>query len=215
MLARTSLSSGLEVSVNVGTPNNSQHFVRRYASQYPVYLFAGWECWRMRAWRLSAPLLVQHAAGAMSILCTLDSSCLICETSMITLARPRVDFKEVRPPKVPPAGRLGRHLRGQRRPSSATGIDQGNNPSKQPYPRRQSCRYLHSRHGLWPASSRHFANVALSASSSRLAPTPPQPARCSTLRCRLATLCPRRVSGRVRLLSRTVRKPLQLHPFFR
>lgn len=76
----------------------------------------------MRVWRLSAPLLALHVAGAMKTLCRPDSSCRMYVRSLSTLRGPMLDFTEVRPPKVPPDGRLGRHLRGQRRPS-ATGID--------------------------------------------------------------------------------------------
>ena len=109
--------------------------------------------------------------------------------------------------------RLARHSRGEVKPAAAaaSGIalvmsllhSRLGTYSLSP----PACRSLHNRRGLWPASNKLSANAAPSASSSRLAPTLPPRHRCSTLRCRLATQHPPRVSVPVRLLSRTVSVP--------
>jgi len=177
-----------------------------------IYLSSELARWRMRVWRLSAALCGQRAAGAEnnvyrpSSLWRLYIQWNVLFRGISTIGYSRIN---VLTPKVPPLSlALGKALPRRSQASSSEWYRQSEEPPPQqaghihltPPP----CRSLHNRRGLWPASNKPSANAAPSASSSRLAPTPPPQHRCSTLRCRLATQHPPRASAPVRLLSRTV-----------
>lgn len=172
------------------------------------YLFAEWERWRMRVWPWSALPPERRAAGAMSSVCRLSSWWLSYIQSCVFVVGVRLNIGRRSSTPKP----FSWHSLPRRSWQSAS-----NDWYSQSSLRRRSigrntqptCRSLHNRRGLWPASSKLSANAAPSASTSRLAPTPP-PLRlsCNTHRCRLATLGLRRASVPVRPLSRTVRPHL-------